>query len=194
MSRPIDLLAGNRVRLSRECALEELRADILRVAYIEGEFLFDQGRIRSPYYLDKYLFLTRPALLRRLTGFIAEFVPEDTDRLAAPALGAVALGTAVSLQLGLPLVIVKTEGETAPPVEGELYEGERVTLIEDVIATGSRALRAIESLSAAGGHVQCVVSVVDRCEGANSRLSEQGVVHRFLFTPDQLGIVRDGER
>lgn len=194
MRRAIDLLAANRVRLSRADALDELRADIMRVAYVEGEFVFGDGRFRSRYYLDKYLFETRPALLRRLSAFVAALVPEGTDRLAAPALGAVALGTAVSLEVGLPLVIVRPEDGRRRATEGELYDGEAVTLVEDVVVTGSRALGAIARLEAVGARVGHVVSVLDRSEPATSPLAARGIVHRALFTPEQLGIAPEGGR
>src|SRR5215213_2435808 len=137
MRRNLNLLAERRVRLPSSEALAELRADIVRAAYVEGDFVLADG-LHSNYYFDKYLFETRPAILRRLGRFLAELVPRETDRLAAPALGAVALGTAVSLELGLPLVIVRpdADAEAARPIEGELYAGETVTLIEDVVVVG----------------------------------------------------------
>src|SRR5919206_547371 len=139
----LDLLADRRVRLPHDEALEELRADIVRAAYVEGDFVLTGG-LRRGYYFDKYLFETRPAILRRLGSFLADLVPQETDRLVAPALGAVALGTAVSLELGLPLVIVRPDAEPGSQraVEGEIYTDEEVTLIEDVVVTGNRALRA----------------------------------------------------
>src|SRR5436305_4884361 len=121
------MLAESRVRLPEAIALEELRADIMRVAYVTGEFELSRGMRRS-YYFDKYAFQTRPAILRRLGTFLAELVPRDADRLAAAALGAVALGTAVSLELGLPLVIVRPDVESgsARAFEGELYPDEGI--------------------------------------------------------------------
>src|ERR671911_457685 len=155
MRRNLDLLAERRVRLPRSEALAELRADIVRAAYVEGDF-----------------------------------VPRGAERLAAPALGAVALGTAVSLELGLPLVIVRLNKETGSTrmIEGELYADEEVTLIEDVVVTGSRALQAISRVSEAGARVRQVVSVLDRREGAAERFSEASVGYRHLFTPEELGL------
>ncbi|HZG62473.1 MAG TPA: phosphoribosyltransferase family protein [Rubrobacteraceae bacterium] len=189
MRRRIDLLSEHRLRLPREESLAELRADIVRAAYVEGDFIFSGG-LRRRYYFDKYLFETRPAILRRLTRFLAELVPEGTERLAAPALGAVALGTALSLELGLPLVIVRPEAEPGSPraVEGELYAAETVTLIEDVVVTGGRALRAISRVRAAGANARHVVAVLDRREGAEERLTESSVGYKHLFVPDELGI------
>jgi orotate phosphoribosyltransferase len=102
----------------------------------------------------------------------------------------VALGTAVSLELGLPLVIVRLDREagSARMIEGELYAAEEITLIEDVVVTGSRALRAISRVSEAGARVRQVVSVLDRREGAAERFSEASVGYRHLFTPEELGL------
>jgi orotate phosphoribosyltransferase len=162
---------------------------MVRAAYVEGDFVLADG-LRTNYYFDKYLFETRPAILRRLSHFLADLVPRETERLAAPALGAVALGTAVSLELGLPLVIVRLdrEPESSRTIEGELYADEGVTLIEDVVVTGSRALRAIVRLNDAGARVRQVVSVLDRREGAAERFSEASVGYHHLFTPEELGI------
>ncbi|QIN78499.1 orotate phosphoribosyltransferase [Rubrobacter marinus] len=189
MRRGIDLLSENRLRLSREEALAELRADIVRAAYVEGDFVFASG-LRRGYYFDKYLFETRPAILRRLARFLAELVPEGTERLVAPALGAVALGTAISLESGLPLAIVRPDPEPGSPraIEGELYAGENVALIEDVVVTGGRALRAISRVREAGANARHAVAVLDRREGAEERFAEHSASYAYLFTPEDLGI------
>src|ERR687885_2836292 len=173
MRRNLDLLAERRVRLPRSEALAELGADIVRAAYVEGEFVLADG-VRSNYYFDKYLFETRPAILRRLGRFLADLVPREAARLAAPALGAVALGTAVSLELGLPLVIVRPDREAGSTrmIEGELYTDEEVTLIEDVVVTGSRALQAISRVGEAGARRRPVVSLPRPGEGATRAFFE----------------------
>lgn len=189
MNSSLDLLAESRVRLSPEATVRELIADIMRVAYVKGDFQLAQG-IRRDYYFDKYAFQTRPAILRRLGRLLAGLVPRETARLAAPALGAVALGTAVALELGLPLVIVRADAgpEHERPLEGELYPDEHVTLIEDVVVTGDRASRALAHLRGAGARVPCIVTVLDRCEGAAARFAEESIDYRSLFTPKDLGI------
>src|SRR5215213_4710032 len=176
MRRDLDLLAERRVRLPRSEALAELRADIVRAAYVEGDFVLADG-LRTNYYFDKYLFETRPAILRRLGHFLADLVPREAERLAAPALGAVALGTAVSLELGLPLVVVRPDREAGS-----------TRMIEGVVVTGSRALQAISRVGEAGARVRQVVSVLDRREGATERFSEASVGYRHLFTPEELGL------
>jgi hypothetical protein len=111
---------------AREQRLVELGQDIAHAAYLRGRFVLRSGAI-SNYYFDKYLFETKPNLLRRVASFLAELVPPGTDRLAGPELGGVALATAVSLELGLPFVIVRKEQKsyaTTSQLEGELYTGD----------------------------------------------------------------------
>lgn len=189
MRRRLDLLSEQRVSLPREEALAELRADIVRAAYVEGDFVLSSG-LRRDYYFDKYLFETRPAILRRLGRFLADLVPQNTDRLAAPALGTVALGTAISLELGLPLVIVRHDADPAIPrsIEGELYTDENIALIEDVVVTGGRAMQAVSHVAEAGARVESIIAVLDRGEGAVERFDEASIGYRFLFEPEDLGI------
>jgi len=169
---------------------QELARDLVRAAYLRGDFLLSAGN-RSTYYFDKYLFATRPAILRRLGRFLAELVPADTDRIAAPELGAVLLGAAVSMELGLPLVIVKKEPKqygTSRAIEGELHPGERVVIIEDVVTTGTQAIRAARKLADAGAVVNGVVVVLDREEGGEERLGDAGLRYLPLFRKRDLPI------
>lgn len=192
MRKRLDLLAEHRVTLPEPEALDELREDIVRAAYVEGDFVF-AGGIRRNYYFDKYLFETRPAILRRLSRFLADLVPQGTDRLATPALGAVALGTAVSMETGLPLVIVRPDAEPDSPraLEGEIYADEEVALIEDVVVTGNRALRASDRVRSIHARVGSIVAVLDRRGGASERFAEVSIDYRHLFQPKDLGLEDD---
>jgi orotate phosphoribosyltransferase len=174
----------------RDRELNELARDLVKAGYMRGNFLLSAGR-RSSYYFDKYLFVTRPAILRRLGRFLAELVPQGTDRVAAPELGAVLLGGAVCMELGLPLVIVKRESThygAGRPVKGELHAGERVTVVEDVVITGTQALRVARVVADAGAVVDGVVVVVDREEGGEQRMIEAGIRYTPLFRRRDLAI------
>jgi orotate phosphoribosyltransferase len=170
---------------------DELRAAIREHAYLEGDFVLRSGR-RSSYYLDKYRFATRPELLEpigaRLADLVAEHEPE-TDRLAGPELGAVALAAATSLAASLPFLIVRKDAKgygTDNRLEGTFEPGERVCLIEDVVTSGGAALSAIEALREAGLECQTAVCVVDREEGGVDELARHGVRLRPLFRAGEL--------
>src|ERR1700674_694781 len=132
--------------------MRQLGRELVKASYLKGDFVLRSGK-RSNRYFDKFLFETDPALLRRIGKQLAALVPKETQRLAAPELGAVLLGGAVSMETGLPLVLVRKEPKgygTAKQLEGRVVEGERVTVIEDVVTTGGDSLRSVQVLRDAG--------------------------------------------
>ncbi len=168
--------------------LEALARSLVDAAYLKGDFLLRSGR-RSDVYFDKYLFETRPTILRALGTELATMVPDGVDRLAAPELGAVLLGGAVMLETELPLVIVRKEEKeygTSKNIEGQLDAGERVCLIEDVLTTGGEAIKAAEKLRAAGAQVVKLIAVLDREEGAAEAIAAAGLDYEPLFRKSDL--------
>jgi orotate phosphoribosyltransferase len=171
-----------------EAERRRLAADLVAVAYLRGDFVLSSGR-RSDHYFDKYRFETKPDILRRLGRLLATLVPSTTDCLAAPELGAVLLGGVVSLELDLPLVIVRREAKghgTARAIEGELPPGARVTLIEDVVTTGTQAVAAAHRLREAGATVERLIAVIDRQEGGEEHIRAEGLDYRPLFRRREL--------
>ena len=172
--------------------LERLREHAL----LTGDFVLRSGR-RSPYYLDKYRFATRPELLGPLGEQLAARVREEepeADALAAPELGAVPLAAAAALASGLPFLIVRREAKaygTGNRIEGVFEPGQRVCLIEDVVTSGGAAVDAVAAVRAAGLICRTAVCVVDREEGGASALARHAVRLRPLFTASQ--VLRDGE-
>ena len=164
---------------------EALGRDVVATAVLRGDFLLRSGQ-RSSYYIDKYLFTTQPLLLRRIARALAELVPSNVDRLAGTVLGAVPLATALSLETGLPMVMVRSdkpkEYGTNKQIEGALQAGERVLLVEDVVTTGGAALAAVDELRNAGVEVLGALAVVDREQGGPAAFAERGVPFRALFT------------
>ena len=168
--------------------LAELGRDLVKVSYLKGDFVLRSGR-RSNRYFDKFLFETDPLLLRRIGKHLAALVPKDTQRLAAPELGAVLLGGAVSMETGLPLVLVRKEPKgygTSKQIEGLLAANDRVTLIEDVVTTGGDSLRSAQVLRDAGADVIQLVVVLDRGEGGEDNIRGAGIPYAPLFRVEDL--------
>ncbi|HKW72280.1 MAG TPA: orotate phosphoribosyltransferase [Candidatus Dormibacteraeota bacterium] len=162
---------------------EALARDLVRASYLKGDFVLRSGK-RSNRYFDKFLFETDPTLLKRLGSHLAELVPEDTQRLAAPELGAVLLGGAVSMELDLPLLLVRKEPKgygTGKQIEGRFEPGERITVIEDVVTTGGDSLRSVQVLRDAGLEVIHLVVVLDRGEGGEDNIKNALIPYSPLF-------------
>ena len=154
----------------------DLAARVREAALLEGDFVLSSGK-RSPFYVDKYLFSTEPALLRDIAAELAQTLPSGVDRLAGVELGAVPLVVATALHTGLPYVIVRKAakeygGSAGRAVEGVVEAGERVVLLEDVVSTGTQAVRAARELKDLGVDVVKVVAVLDRREETGEELEE----------------------
>jgi len=162
---------------------EALARDLVAASYLKGDFVLRSGK-RSNRYFDKFLFETDPALLKRIGANLAKLVPRETQRLAAPELGAVLLGGVVSMETGLPLLLVRKEPKgygTAKQLEGRFEPGEQVTVIEDVVTTGGDSLRSIDALRGAGLEVIHLVVVLDRGEGGEENIREAGIPYSPLY-------------
>ena len=170
---------------------------IADLALLRGEFKLRSGRT-SKYYLDKYLFSTRPEVLRELGKLFAErirLVEQESgarvDRLAGAELGGIPLVTASSLETGLPCLFIrnaKKDYGTSKQLEGKLERGERVIFVEDVATTGGQALEAVGVLRSLGAEVMAIIATIDRQEGARENIEAQGVRFEALFTKRDLGI------
>jgi orotate phosphoribosyltransferase len=160
-------------------------------ALLRGDFVLRSGR-RSSYYLDKYLFETRPEVLgplgERIAASVADHEP-DAVRIAGPELGAVALAAATALASGMPFLIVRKEAKsygTANRLEGAFEPGERVCLVEDVVTSGGAAIDSVKALREAGLECGTAVCVVDREEGGADALARHAVRLRPLCRASEL--------
>jgi orotate phosphoribosyltransferase len=175
---------------------ESLGRLLLSRAYLEGDFVLRSGR-QSKYYLDKYLFETEPEVLRGIVHEMAMMIRNqlasgtEYERLAAPELGGVVLGAGLSLELGLPLLLVRKcskEYGTSKRIEGRYERGEEVALVEDIVTSAGAAIMAAEALREAGIVVQDLYCVVDREEGGAQAATVAGLTLRPLFTSSELGL------
>ncbi|MCL4197668.1 MAG: orotate phosphoribosyltransferase [Phycisphaerales bacterium] len=169
----------------------ELARRIAEAALLRGEFTLRSGRT-SRYYLDKYLFSTRPEVLAELGRLFAERIrPRQVDRLAGAELGGIPLVTAASLATGLPCVFVrnaKKDYGTAKQIEGRLERGEKIIIVEDIATTGGQVLEAAHVLTDLGAVVDTIISTIDRLEGARENIEGAGYRYESLFTRADLGI------
>ena len=70
--------------------------------------------------------------------------------------------------------------------EGETLSGRHVVVVEDVTTTGGSSLKAVATLREAGAHVEHVVTVVDREEGAAAAFSAEGIALHPLCLKSEL--------
>ena len=169
---------------------EELARRIAEVALLRGQFTLRSGKV-SNYYLDKYMFATRPEILRALAALIDDRVPDRATLLAGAELGGIPLAVAASLATDLPCIFIRQARKdygTSRRVEGALSPTDAVVLLEDVATTGGQVLEAARVIEEVGAEVIGVIATIDRLEGARENVESAGYEFDALFTSADLGI------
>ena len=168
----------------------ELIRRIKETAYLEGDFTLRSGK-KSKYYLDKYLFETKPEILKALGEEFAKHVGSDVTLIAGAELGGVALAAAAAMATGKNWVIIRNSKKgygTGKMVEGVLKAGDVVLLVEDIATTGGQVLEAAKIITDAGAKVKKIVAVIDRRQGAGENIAQAGYKFESIITKDDLGI------
>jgi len=169
---------------------EQLIKRIKETAYLEGDFVLRSGK-RSKYYLDKYLFETRPDILKALGKEFARYMTDDVTLIAGAELGGVALAAAAAMATGKNWVIIRNSKKsygTGKLVEGVMKAGDVVLLVEDIATTGGQVLEAAQVITEAGAKVKKIVAVIDRKQGAEENITQAGYRFESILTKNDLGI------
>ena len=166
---------------------KEYLIDLLKEngVFLEGDFTLSSGK-KSNYYINMKKAITEPEILSTISKLITQKIDlDDIDKVAGPALGAVPIATAVSLESKLPLLMIRKEKKgygTSKLIEGELNEGDDVIVVEDVSTTGGSLLKAIRAINDNGGNVKRAFVVVDREEGAIETFEKEGITLEPLIS------------
>jgi uridine monophosphate synthetase len=178
-------------------------ADIGAIQF--GEFTLASGQT-SPLYIDLRLLASHPGTLRQVAWAYAHLIRRELGleslsaaaRLAAIPYAALPIGTAVALELELPLIYPRKETKahgTARQIEGQFQPGDRVVVLDDLITTGGSKLAAIAPLEAAGLEVQDVVVLIDREQGGREELEDAGYrLHAVLRLGEMLDFLVGARR
>lgn len=156
--------------------------------FLKGDFILSSGK-KSDYYINMKKAITEPEILSTIAKLITELIADDRiDKVAGPALGAVPIATAVSLESKTPLLMIRKEKKgygTSKLIEGELNSGDNVIVVEDVTTTGGSLLKAIKAIQGNGGNVTRAFVVVDRQEGAIEEFEKEGITLEPLIKVDE---------
>ncbi|KZX16354.1 orotate phosphoribosyltransferase [Methanobrevibacter cuticularis] len=161
-------------------ASKEYLIDILKENHVfkSGNFTLSSGK-KSEYYIDMKKAITEPNILKTIAELIYQSIDgTGIDKVAGPALGAVPIATAVSLQANIPLLMIRKEKKdygTSKLIEGELHKGDNVVVIEDVTTTGNSLIKAIKAIQDNGGIVKRAFVIVDREEGAIDSFKKENI-------------------
>ena len=126
----------------------------------DDPFTFTSG-LRSPVYIDCRRLISFPRARRKLMDLAAQLIErhagfESLDAIAGGETAGIPFAAWIADRLLLPMLYVRKQpkgfGRNAQ-IEGELKDGARVLLVEDLASEGTSKLNFVRAIRQAGGHI-----------------------------------------
>ncbi|HYM71749.1 MAG TPA: orotate phosphoribosyltransferase [Stellaceae bacterium] len=126
----------------------------------DNPFIFTSGRL-SPVYIDCRRLISFPRARRKLMDMGAELIErrvgcESLDAIAGGETAGIPFAAWIADRLSLPMLYVRKQakgfGRNAQ-IEGELKDGARVLLVEDLASEGTSKLNFVRAIRQAGGEI-----------------------------------------
>ena len=140
-------------------------------ALLEGHFLLTSG-LHSPKYLQCAQVMQNPAVAERLCAQLARAL--DVNRIecvVGPAIGGILVAYELARALGVRAIYAERQDGKMTLRRGfTIRPAERILMCEDVVTTGGSLLEVRDVVTAAGGQVVAVASLVDRTSGRDTGL------------------------
>lgn len=120
---------------------------------------------KSPIYCDGRIALSYPHVRTYIKHELVEAIRKrfaEADAIAGVATAGIPQGALVADALDLPFIYVRPKPKThgmANLVEGEVTQGQKVVLIEDLVSTGGSSAKAAAALDLSGLEVLGLVSI-----------------------------------
>ncbi|KAK9711408.1 Orotidine 5prime-phosphate decarboxylase / HUMPS family [Popillia japonica] len=144
----------------------------------------------TPVYCDLRMLVSYPKLLEDLVHIMHKKIQNVSfDIICGVPYTALPIATVLSIKTGYPMVMRRKEAKsygTKKLIEGNYKQGDKCIIIEDVITSGSSVLETAKDLQNEGIIVTDVVVVLNREQGGEDVLQQDGVKTHALLTMTQL--------
>ena len=167
----------------KEFAIFLYKNDIIKF----GNFTLASGK-DSSYYIDLRLVPSFPHQFRKMIKNLQNLIIEKTgldnfDSLASVPTGGLVITSALAIEIVKPLIYVRNkpkEHGTTQSIEGKISSGMKITMVDDVMTTGTSVLNGIKQLKESDLSISDVFVIINRLEGADKALNEMGVqIHQL---------------
>jgi len=145
-----------------EKVASEVARSLLQIKAIKlqptNPFTWASG-VKSPIYCDNRKILSYPDIRTYVKSQLAVSINEKFEKpdvIAGVATGGIAHGALVAEEMGLPFVYVRSNVKTHGlnnMIEGELGQGKKVVIVEDLVSTGGSSLQAVAAVRSANCEV-----------------------------------------
>lgn len=129
----------------------------------QNPFTWASG-IKSPIYCDNRITLSYPEIRQHIKEGFAQLSTSfgEFDHISGVATAGIAHGALLADYLNLPFSYVRSSAKQhgrQNKIEGEIAEGSKILVIEDLISTGGSSILAVDDLKSQGYDVVGVMAI-----------------------------------
>ncbi|MFD2638211.1 orotate phosphoribosyltransferase [Piscibacillus salipiscarius] len=158
----------------------------------ENYFTWTSG-IKSPIYCDNRIIISFPKVRKSVIEAMLQEIKtnfKEVEVIAGCATAGIPHAAWIADQLDLPMVYVRDKAKSHGlnnQIEGQIGNGERVLVIEDLISTGGSSIKAANAVEEAGGEVLGILSIFSyNLMKSQKNMKEHGYESYSLLTFDTL--------
>ncbi len=177
---------------SKEIAKHLLEIQAVTIKDTSNLFTWASG-IKSPIYCDNRLTMSYPMVRNTIAEAFKEVIEGEFPEagiIAGTATAGIPHAAWVSEKMDLPMVYVRSSAKghgKQNQIEGRLFEGKKVVLIEDLLSTGGSSMKAVKALREAGAQVIGVVAIFSyNFQSVDDLFKEEDTQYRTLTSYDIL--------
>lgn len=121
---------------------------------------------------------------KELCGVVKEDIGEGYDRLGGSDHSGLPIATLASQVLDRPLVVLRRipTQDDCGPILGTMFPGDKVLVVDDVIATGKKALEMARVVKNEGGVLYGYCVLLDKQEGGSELLRKKNIPFACVAT------------
>ncbi|MEM4200329.1 MAG: orotate phosphoribosyltransferase [Nitrososphaerales archaeon] len=174
---------AERIKLVRDLSKVLVKMDAIQF----GTFKLTSGKLSS-YYINLRLVPSFPDVFKETVTCYLHIIKNEIglasfDAICGIATSGLTFAAAVAYILSKPLIYLRREKKEhglTKRLEGAIYPGWKVLVLDDLATTGESILTAVNAVRSEGGIVGDAVVLIDRKEGAEKALLQEGVrMHAF---------------
>ncbi len=180
------------MKTSKEIAKKLLEIRAVTIKDTSNLFTWASG-IKSPIYCDNRLTMSYPEVRDAVAEGFKEIIEKEFPEagiIAGTATAGIPHAAWVSQKMELPMVYVRSSAKghgKQNQIEGKLFEGKKIVLVEDLLSTGGSSMKAVKVLKEAGADVIGVVAIFSyNFKKVEDLFSEEAVEYRTLTNYDVL--------
>jgi orotate phosphoribosyltransferase len=174
--------------LERAKLVRDLGKILVKMNIIQfGTFRLTSGKLSS-YYINLRVVPSFPDVFKEVVASYIYTLRNKVgltvfEAICGIATSGLTFASTIAYTLSKPLLYVRRERKEhglSRMLEGVVYPGQRTLILDDLATTGESILTAVQAVRSEGGVVEDAVVLIDRKEGAENALLNEGVkLHSF---------------